>query len=594
MTGDMALTLSPSPIAAPRSENDLVVAVRAGDDRAFSELYSRYQDRIRAFIQAKVHDHGRAEDIAQEVFISALRRLRASEQTIAFKPWIYEIAKNACIDEFRRTRRTREVSLDADSELASGRQGLLSIAPTPPAAVESKLTLSDLQGAFGGLSQNHHQLLVMREFEGRSYSEIAERTGMSIQMVESSLFRARRKLSEEYDELASGRRCEQVQSAIETGRIRSLASVGIRERRQLMRHLAHCQPCRRTARLAGVDETLIKPRSIAARIAALLPFPLWRWPWRGGGAGKGVSLHAAATAAAPAGSSVALGPAAAAVAALAIAGAGGSVVGGVWTSQPTVGPTASIRPAAHTAAAASHSGLLGLPPALHAPANRASGGVSHRNGVRLAHTVTRLGDSSSHPPRTASAARPSSGQTNSPPTKQRAPGSPVAKSTRPVAGAPPARVPTPAGVKHAAPGGTQGATHTGSRVTHTVSGVTHTVSGVTRGLTHTVSGLTHTVSRVTRGLTHTVSGVTHTVSSLTHGTVSSVAPTVAGVTHGTVSTVGTVVGGTVKSVLPPSSSTTPTSGSPAPAPPTVAGTVTTTTHKVVGSVTKTLSGLLGG
>ena len=50
-----------------------------------------------------VGDHQRAEDIAQEVIIAALRRLRATEQPIAFKPWLYEIAKNACIDEFRRS-----------------------------------------------------------------------------------------------------------------------------------------------------------------------------------------------------------------------------------------------------------------------------------------------------------------------------------------------------------------------------------------------------------------------------------------------------------------------------------------------------------
>ncbi len=51
----------------------------------------------------------------------------------------------------------------------------------------------------------------------------------------------------------------------------------------MTRHLAYCQPCRRKARLAGVDESFVKPRSIAAKIAALLPFPLLRWPWGGGG-----------------------------------------------------------------------------------------------------------------------------------------------------------------------------------------------------------------------------------------------------------------------------------------------------------------------
>src|SRR5436305_10361279 len=96
-----------------RTEHELVAAVRRGDERAFETLYERYQRRIYAFVLGMVKDHGRAEDVTQEVFVSALRRMRATERPIAFKPWIYEIAKNACIDAFRRTRRAEEVSYDA-------------------------------------------------------------------------------------------------------------------------------------------------------------------------------------------------------------------------------------------------------------------------------------------------------------------------------------------------------------------------------------------------------------------------------------------------------------------------------------------------
>jgi len=349
-------------VAPPGNEHDLVAAARDGDDLAFEALYARYQQRISAFILSRVHDHGRAEDIGQEVFISALGRLRANQQTISFKPWIYEIAKNACIDEFRRRQRNQEVSLDADQELTSGRRGLLSVAPTPPAAVESKQRLDDLQGAFGGLSENHRQLLMMREFEGLSYDEIGTRTDMSRQMVESTLFRARRKLTEEYDELASGRRCGQVQDVIQSGRAVTMRSFGIRERRQLSRHLAHCQPCRREALLAGVDQALVKPRSIAAKIAALLPLPIWRWPWRGRGAAKGSLAHAGsrhlassslqtvASTVGPSGWSVTLGQAAAAAAALAIAGAGGGFVTGLLGAKHPIRRAVSAHSVDHAGA----------------------------------------------------------------------------------------------------------------------------------------------------------------------------------------------------------------------------------------------------
>ena len=170
-------------------------AVRHGDDRAFEVLYSRYQRRIAAYVYGMVKDHGRAEDITQEVFVSALRRMRQTERPIAFKPWIYEIAKNACIDAYRRGRRAEEVSFDAEDRLSAADHGrLVAAGPGPDAAVDTKQDLDHLCGAFGGLSDTHHEILVMRELEGRSYKDIGERMGMSRPAVESTLFRARKRL----------------------------------------------------------------------------------------------------------------------------------------------------------------------------------------------------------------------------------------------------------------------------------------------------------------------------------------------------------------------------------------------------------------
>src|ERR1700733_332051 len=104
----MLLTMSKTSRLPAHSEQELVSAIRAGDDRAVEELYAQYRERIFAFILSKVHDDGRAQYIAQEGFMSARGRLRAANQAISFKPWIYEIAKNACIDEFRRGSRARE------------------------------------------------------------------------------------------------------------------------------------------------------------------------------------------------------------------------------------------------------------------------------------------------------------------------------------------------------------------------------------------------------------------------------------------------------------------------------------------------------
>jgi RNA polymerase sigma factor (sigma-70 family) len=348
----MSLAVSATQIAPSCSEHELVAAVRHGDDRAFEELYSRYRQRISAYVHGMVGDHGRAEDITQDVFISALRRMRESERPIAFKPWIYEIAKNACIDDFRRVRRAREVPI-GDDELERDNPRLLGRTPTPDVAIENRQHLTHLRGAFRGLSDSHHQIIVLRELEGLSYAEIGERMGMTRPVVESTLFRARRRLSDEYDELVSGRRCTHVQAVITERGPRAFRSLGIKQRRLIARHLAHCQPCRRHAYLHGFDISAMPTPTVVGKIAALLPIPaIFRFRPGAGGAGTGSRIGRAVAAArmrafeavqsaqsasayvdpsAPAGG---ISRVAAAAATLAIAGAGGGIIAATSGSAP--------------------------------------------------------------------------------------------------------------------------------------------------------------------------------------------------------------------------------------------------------------------
>src|SRR3954454_18845292 len=276
MVMDAPVSATPEPaVAEGPGDATLVAAVRRGDDRAFEQLYSRYQRRISAYVYGMVKDHGRAEDITQEVFISALRRMRETDRAIAFKPWVYEIAKNACIDQFRRSRRAEEISMDAGDGLGQADHGrLVAAEPTPDAAVDAKQQLDHLCGAFGGLSDSHHEILVLREFEGLSYREIGDRMGLSRPGVESTLFRARRRLTEEYDELVSGQRCVRIQSIIASA---EQGAPGARDTRGLARHIAHCQPCRRQAVASGLDAAVLarKPvrRRVVERVAGVLPLP---------------------------------------------------------------------------------------------------------------------------------------------------------------------------------------------------------------------------------------------------------------------------------------------------------------------------------
>lgn len=245
-----------SPATAGTTDVDLVAALRRGDDAAFEELYRRYHQRITSYVARIVGDRQHAEEIAQESFISALRRMRECAQPIAFKPWIYGIARNAAIDHLRaRSRRGPEVGLQ-HVEAVGEPQSALTTAPGPEDAAESRQAIRDLRGALGGLSESHHQILVLRELEGLSYDQLGRRLGMSRSQVESTLFRARRRLEEEYEQLVSGERCEHVLAAL--GREEEMR-LGVREKRRVMRHLAHCPRCRREARRVRLAAAAVAP-----------------------------------------------------------------------------------------------------------------------------------------------------------------------------------------------------------------------------------------------------------------------------------------------------------------------------------------------
>jgi RNA polymerase sigma factor (sigma-70 family) len=538
---------------ADRNDDDALVAcVRAGDDRAFEQLYLRYQRRIAAYVYGMVHDHGRAEDITQDVFISALRRMRATDAHIAFKPWIYEIAKNACIDAFRRSKRAEEISYDVED--GAERLHLTSNGPTPDAAVDTRMSLDHLRGAFGGLSEAHHQILVMRELEGLSYRQIGERLGMSRPSVESTLFRARRRLSEEYEELVSGERCRRVQTIIAgaTG-----GQVGTRDERKMARHVSHCQPCRRAALVAGFDlETLTPKRTAREKIAALLPLPWFLKRFIGGSSADHSGLLSAA---AHYGDSASGGwmKLAAAASALALAGLGAHEVaingGGEKHDAAGTAVAAAAATPASTRSSASTSGGVGQ----HGAAGAAHRIVSSRSSGSTVHHKSSLGSSPSKTTGAggstssgsgAGAGAGSSGSSGSnaaaADNKGGSGGSdPVGDATRTVnqtvngatgGGSTPQvpKVQLPTVQLPDLPG----APPVISNTVHTVNGV---VAGATQTVNGTVGGVTDTANKTVNQTTTTVNQTVGGLGGVVGGTTKGVGDTVKGVTGAT----GKLLGG---------------------------------------------------
>ncbi len=509
----MSALTSPQP-ALGRDDQTLVAGVRHGDEEAFAELYERYGERIVSYVTSLVGDHARAEDITQDVFISALRRMRVTERPIAFKPWIYEIARNACIDEFRRSRRSQEVPLQLEDDGDGTDRRLVSRAASPDLALECRQQLDDLRGAFGGLSESHHKVLVLRELEGLSYTQIGERLGMTRPVVESTLFRARRRLSTEYEEIASGRRCEQVRSVVDGGAAGSVPALGIRERRRVKRHLSHCQPCRRYAYAAGVDESSLTT-GIVEKIAALLPIPAFlRWRRSGsqqklaaGSVHPGRAAHsiqAAVQWTETASQSLDFERVAAAVAALAVAG--GGVLGAASSLEPRtpapVAHVAAIRaadfPATQPASGPQPMGIaaVGANPlvARHTGSAHRLRPVSH--GTQSVHVAnaSRSSRAASSPSYQASAApqqdsvAPSTPESRpapaeQPPTPNRPLRSPLSgltgqlTSSSSTSGGPAGPLSQPPGVSQITSSVLPQANNVGSQVTSTVLGVANQLTG---------------------------------------------------------------------------------------------------------------------
>jgi RNA polymerase sigma factor (sigma-70 family) len=552
VSGGAALQIASAPERDAPTDNDLVAAVRQGHENAFTELYARYQRRVHAYVLGMVKDHGRAEDVTQEVFISAYRRMRETERPIAFKPWVYEIARNACIDAFRRGKRAEEVSFDADEDLRGVDQTRLhSGAPTPDAQIDAKQRLDHLCGAFGGLSETHHRILVMRELEGLSYREIGECLGMSRPAVESTLFRARRRLTEEYEELASGERCLRVHAIIAAS---AEGMLGARDQRRLARHVAHCQPCRRHAVASGLDIAALTRRTrrdaVAEKLAGFLPFPLPAFLRLRSGAES-----AAAVAGSNAEPIAGWGKAVAALATLLLAGAGAGIGTQVARDDERARETRDPAPAR------SH----GSDPA---PAGAATPGIREiRRPAALQRGET---GAPGRRERSRRAERGGGGTGGGAPGAARdvpgggspgggsAPSSGQSPASRGGSGgdAPRPRSDTRRSTAPSLPDPGQTLRDTGSGVNNTVNGLGDTVSGVGQGVGDTVSGVGQgvgdTVSGAGQGVGDTVSGVGQTVSGIgsrvpgpVGDTVQSVGQTVQGVgstASGATGQVGSTVG----------------------------------------------------
>jgi RNA polymerase sigma-70 factor (ECF subfamily) len=183
-------------VTVERDESDLelqlVRRARAGDRSAFGSLVERYMRRAYHAALGLVGSHDDAMDLSQEAFVRAYRAMGRFREGEPFYPWYYRILRNLCFNHFRDRGRRRRLLREAGA--AGQRPAAANPAPDPTLLAERSEIREAVWAAIGSLREEEREVIVLREFQGLAYKEIAEMVGCPIGTVMSRLFSARKRL----------------------------------------------------------------------------------------------------------------------------------------------------------------------------------------------------------------------------------------------------------------------------------------------------------------------------------------------------------------------------------------------------------------
>jgi len=178
----------------------------AGDADAFRALVDRYSRRIFRLAYRMTANEQDAEDVVQETFLRAYRRLAQFESRANFGTWVFRIAVNAALDLMRKRQRheQRPSAAGSDSEQMPS---LSSSDPAPDRLVFSAEVKQRVASVLAGLTATERTAFVLRHFEGMSIEEIGDVLGLRESATKNTVFRAVQKLRKQLEPLVgcSGR-----------------------------------------------------------------------------------------------------------------------------------------------------------------------------------------------------------------------------------------------------------------------------------------------------------------------------------------------------------------------------------------------------
>ncbi len=175
-------------------EPALIAAAVGGDHGAFRALVEGYAERLHRLIGRFTRDPGEIEDLAQEVFVKVYRKLGTFQHESAFYTWLYRIAVNTATDFLSRSRRRRLRLVDTDAELEAAGAGTRGDVTVEPLLDDELRRVT--REVLATLPEKYRNILILREYEDLSYTDMAAVLQCSMGTVESRLFRARQRFKE--------------------------------------------------------------------------------------------------------------------------------------------------------------------------------------------------------------------------------------------------------------------------------------------------------------------------------------------------------------------------------------------------------------
>lgn len=177
----------------PEMTDEEIVRRTLLDKEAFTPLIERYEAKLARYLERLgVGVHEDREDILQNAFIKAYKNLNSFDQTLAFSSWMYRIAHNEAMSFFRARRARPQVVLDEGSDMLLTE--LRDENSDTTHLAELRLSREELAKAFVVLTPLQRDVLTLRFFEDRSYTEISDILEVPTGTVSTLLYRAKRAL----------------------------------------------------------------------------------------------------------------------------------------------------------------------------------------------------------------------------------------------------------------------------------------------------------------------------------------------------------------------------------------------------------------